>query len=173
MISNDARLLLLQTAFQEISDLKIEILDLELRRPPPSYTVDTLEEIRKTYPGEMALVVGNEVFAQFPRWKNPRRILELAHCVVIKRTNENVKNPRQVLHEIGIVDVKEISPEKITHHAEFRWIDFREIKARPFSSTAIRKQIGECWKKNDLSVAPPGIQESVWLLIKEKQLYCR
>jgi len=57
---------------------------IELDRPGPSYTVDTLEALAGTA-GELSLIVSAEALADLPTWHEPRRILELARLVVAPR----------------------------------------------------------------------------------------
>jgi nicotinate-nucleotide adenylyltransferase len=56
----------------------------ELDRDGPSYTVDTLEELRREA-DELYLIVGSDAYADFERWRNPRRIRELARIVIAAR----------------------------------------------------------------------------------------
>jgi nicotinate-nucleotide adenylyltransferase len=58
----------------------------ELSRPGPSYTVDTLEELRQREPGtELVLLLGADAAAELPSWHEARRIPELARVVVFAR----------------------------------------------------------------------------------------
>ena len=60
--------------------------DLELRRPGPSYTVDTLEELSTKAPdNELFLIVGGDIAAGLPRWREPERVLSLATLAVAER----------------------------------------------------------------------------------------
>jgi nicotinate-nucleotide adenylyltransferase len=58
---------------------------LELDRPAPSFTVDTLEALAREAPGNLWLIVSSEALAGFPRWREPDRILELARLAVVPR----------------------------------------------------------------------------------------
>jgi nicotinate-nucleotide adenylyltransferase len=63
---------------------------LELDRPGPSYTVDTLEALRATRaaaatPRDLVLILSAEAFLGVMTWREPRRILELARIVVAPR----------------------------------------------------------------------------------------
>jgi len=61
----------------------LEASDLELRRPAPSYTVDTLREIRAALPreAEVFLVLGADALADFPRWREADAVRRLARVV--------------------------------------------------------------------------------------------
>lgn len=59
---------------------------LELDRPGPSYTVDTLEALAAREPdAAWILVLGSDQAAAFPRWKDVDRILERASLAVCPR----------------------------------------------------------------------------------------
>lgn len=63
-------------------------LDLrELRREGPSYTVDTLQELRTMLgPRQpLALLLGADSLLSLPQWHQWRRIPQLAHLVVAQR----------------------------------------------------------------------------------------
>jgi nicotinate-nucleotide adenylyltransferase len=58
----------------------------ELDRPPPSYTVDTLEAVAAERPARAVwLVIGADQVASLPRWRRPERLLELARLAVVER----------------------------------------------------------------------------------------
>ncbi len=58
----------------------------ELQRPPPSYTLDSLEALRGEQPGAtLVLAMGADAYAAFETWHGWRRILELAHLAVLTR----------------------------------------------------------------------------------------
>lgn len=58
----------------------LEASDLELRRPGPSYTVDTLREVRAGLaPGDVLfLLLGADALADLPRWRESAEIRRLA-----------------------------------------------------------------------------------------------
>ena len=59
---------------------------IEARRPGPSYTVDTLEAVKRLHPAaELYLLVGADSLLDLPTWKDPARILALATLAVAKR----------------------------------------------------------------------------------------
>lgn len=63
---------------------RIERVEKEL--PPPSYTAETLAELRRRHPGaEFALLMGSDGLPDLPGWYEPRRVVELASLVVVPR----------------------------------------------------------------------------------------
>ena len=63
------------------------VCDCEVRRSGASYTVDTLRELRRSFPDDADLyfIVGSDVLDQFHRWKEPDAILDLCRLAVIER----------------------------------------------------------------------------------------
>lgn len=59
--------------------------DREVRRPGPSYTVDTLEALHDEGHTELVLVLGGDALDDLPNWKAPGRIRELATLAVAPR----------------------------------------------------------------------------------------
>ena len=59
---------------------------LELTRPGPSYTVDTLTAMSERNPGdELHLLMGADNLLDLPNWRDPERILALARLAVAER----------------------------------------------------------------------------------------
>jgi nicotinate-nucleotide adenylyltransferase len=84
-VSAQQRLALLKAGIGETPGLFAD--DRELRRDGPSYSVDTLAELRAEYGGQAPLVmaIGFDAFLRLTRWHQPERLFELAHLVVIAR----------------------------------------------------------------------------------------
>ena len=54
----------------------IQVSDVELKMPQPSYTIDTLAVLAEKYPQhEFALIMGSDNLVSLPKWKNYRLIL--------------------------------------------------------------------------------------------------
>ena len=67
---------------------RIEVSTLELERPGPSYSVDTLGELLARYgpETELFLVMGQDALLDLPNWKEPHRIAALAWPAVALRS---------------------------------------------------------------------------------------
>jgi nicotinate-nucleotide adenylyltransferase len=67
-------------------DDRLAVSRLEIDRAGPSYTVDTLRGIHATSPGdELTFIVGGDMAASLPEWREPEAILELATLAVAER----------------------------------------------------------------------------------------
>lgn len=63
-----------------------EPCDLELRRPPPSFTVDTLRDLAALHPdAELVLLIGADNVAKFHTWREADAIPQLAKIAVLER----------------------------------------------------------------------------------------
>jgi nicotinate-nucleotide adenylyltransferase len=90
------RLALVQAAVE--GDPRFEVTDLEVRRPGPSFTVDTLSELHALMPdSELYLIVGGDVAAGLPAWKEPERVLSLATLAIAERRGTTRKSIEEAL----------------------------------------------------------------------------
>jgi nicotinate-nucleotide adenylyltransferase len=65
---------------------------IELERAGPSYSVDTLRQLREREPdAELFLIIGGDQALALPKWREPEAILELATIGVFERGN-NTRN---------------------------------------------------------------------------------
>jgi nicotinate-nucleotide adenylyltransferase len=60
---------------------------LEVDRPGPSYTVDTLRSLQDQLSSEASLffILGRDTLAELPLWKEPRKVIQLCRLVVPPR----------------------------------------------------------------------------------------
>ena len=56
--------------------------DREVRRPGPTYTVDTLREYHASGERDLVLVLGVDALADMPNWKEPAEMARLARIAV-------------------------------------------------------------------------------------------
>lgn len=71
---------------------KMEVCDLELRREGPSYTFETIVQLRKAYPdAKLYLLVGTDMFLSFLSWREPERIWKEATLAVMCRGDKGEK----------------------------------------------------------------------------------
>jgi nicotinate-nucleotide adenylyltransferase len=67
-------------------DQRFSVSRIELDREGPSWTIDTLEQLRERSPDdELFLILGGDQAAALPRWREPERVLELSTVAVFER----------------------------------------------------------------------------------------
>ncbi len=64
-----------------------KLCTLEVERPGPSYTVDTLMMLREQLGSEASLyfILGRDTLAELPSWKEPKKLVQLCSLVVAPR----------------------------------------------------------------------------------------
>jgi nicotinate-nucleotide adenylyltransferase len=98
------RLALIRDAFRDHP--RIEVSDVELRRPGPSWTVDTLEWASRELDADVLyLVVGADQYRSFGTWREPGRILELARLAVMTRPGEEIEGSEPPYERVDVTRV--------------------------------------------------------------------
>ncbi len=78
------RLAMLETAVRTIAG--VSVVDVELRRPGVSYTIDTLELLRSTHPDTQPWwVVGADAARHVHEWHRSEDVLAIIRLVVVQR----------------------------------------------------------------------------------------
>ncbi|MDR2654569.1 MAG: nicotinate (nicotinamide) nucleotide adenylyltransferase [Oscillospiraceae bacterium] len=102
----------------------IEVSDMELRREGASYTIDTLEALRRIYPdGEFFLILGGDMFLGFDAWHRFEEIIKNAAVCAAARRDK---------------DCGELAAQRRKLEALGANIIISEAKAFEISSTEIR-----------------------------------
>ncbi len=69
------------------------VLDYELKRNKPSYTIDTLLYLRKKYPGfKIELLMGSDMLLYFSKWHRYKEIINL--CTIVAAIRDDVDSRR-------------------------------------------------------------------------------
>lgn len=60
---------------------------IEVDRPGPSYSVDTLPQLKLQLGSDAVLyfILGSDALAEFARWKEPQKLVEICELVVVPR----------------------------------------------------------------------------------------
>ena len=110
--------------------LRVDVLDIELRMPPPSYTIRTLDELRRREPGNsFTLVIGADNLPNLLRWREAERLLAEYGVAVFPRKGVSAEYRRRKLMEA----CRDYPPEK-----RFR-IRLFHVPEVDVSSTEIRE----------------------------------
>lgn len=125
---------------------------IEIDRPGPSYTVDTLLKLNNEYVelAELYFIMGWDNLPDLSRWKEPSRIIELCHLVALPR-------PGYSLPDLDALD------EKIP--GLLKRVIIMERPEMDISATEIRERVA---KGLDISKLVP---EAVEVYIKQHHLY--
>ena len=111
--------------------------DRELRRCGPSYSVDTLIDLRGDYPDcPLCLIVGMDAFLGLPAWHRWHELFDLAHVIVARRPGWSVGTPGLLEEVVGDRETSNIDD---LHQAKAGFIYIHTVTQLEISSTAIRK----------------------------------
>lgn len=133
--------------------------DRELKKDQPSYTVETLQSLKADIKQKtIVLIMGSDAFNQFETWKDPHKILELAHIVVMRRPDHVVKIADFCKHQ------ESINKAELKHQSA-GLIYIQTVRALDISSTDIRQLIANQQKADFL--LPPCCLD----IIKKNNLY--
>ncbi len=71
------------------SDAAFAVSDMEITRPGPTYTVDTLRELRATSPPDTDyfFILGEDSVADLPRWHEPEELVTLCRFIAMPRAD--------------------------------------------------------------------------------------
>lgn len=122
-----------------------EVSDVEIKRSGPSYTVDTIEQMKDKYE-RVAFIVGADNLLKIDTWKQPEKLLDSCPFIVAPRHGQGAEDLQK-----GIFEGKDI-----------RFLDMEEID---LSSTKIRKSF-----QNDAAV-DGLVPEPVRRYIEKEGLY--
>ena len=92
-----------------------KVSTIELERPGPSYTADTLETLAQDLaPAELVFIMGEDSLRDFPTWKDPERILAVAELAVAGRpgidtdVDDLVQQLPELEHRVTLVPMAEL-----------------------------------------------------------------
>ncbi|MFT3784892.1 MAG: nicotinate (nicotinamide) nucleotide adenylyltransferase [Tepidisphaeraceae bacterium] len=142
-----SRLTMCQLAIAGLSNIVVD--DRELRRPPPSYTIETVLDLRATLPtgDTVAWLVGTDHIARLHTWHRFDELIQLADMVVMHRAGHPILAQ-------GIPDAVQALVQKA--------VTVPEIGV---SSTAIRTRVAQSQPINGM------VHPAVGRFIRENDLY--
>jgi nicotinate-nucleotide adenylyltransferase len=124
-VSSADRLAMTRLAAARNPLLRVSSVDVD--RPPPSYTVDTLALLQDAHPGaQLHLILGIDALQDFLEWREPARLLDLARLLVVSRPGHKLQVPAEVERQLGK------RAKRITLH---------EMPLLEVSSTEIRRRL--------------------------------
>lgn len=92
LFSDEARHEMLEAAVTDRP--KIAVLDLELHRPAPSYTIDTVTALQRLVPqAELFALIGADILPALPRWKDIATLCQHVRFLVFPRDSYKITPP--------------------------------------------------------------------------------
>jgi nicotinate-nucleotide adenylyltransferase len=148
--SGEHRLEMIRLAIAPNAFFRASTVDLE--RPGPSYTVDTLADLKRELgqEGNLYFILGLDALAGLPTWKEPQKIVELCYLVAAKRAEA--------------MDVDLDSLERSIPSISSRVI-ILDNPLIDISSSDIRQRVAEGKSIHEM------VPEAVERYIREKRLY--
>ena len=112
----------LMTVIATASNPRFTVSRVDIDRPGPTYTIDTLRDLKAERPDdELFFITGADALAQILSWKDADQMWDLAHFVGVTR-------PGHVLTDQGLPE------DKVT---------LQEVPAMAISSTDCRARVAE------------------------------
>ena len=114
LISDIDRLKMAETVFKKFDNVRVS--DIEFKMSKPNFTIDTLKEFKKRHKyNKLILLIGEDNLVGFNKWKDYKKIIEIAEVYVYPRDTEH-KIPDEILKNsnIRLVDAPKIKIENTT-----------------------------------------------------------
>ena len=85
--SGEQRVAMTQIAVNSLAlGEKVQVSAIEVKRPGPSYAIDTVNELSKIYPGsKFTLVLGSDAASNLSKWHRSDELQKLVNVLVVKR----------------------------------------------------------------------------------------
>lgn len=97
----------------------LEVCDLELRREGPSYTIDTVRDLKRQGWSKVAWLIGADMLRIFPTWHQARELMAEATILVMARPgtalawDELPEEFQQLRHNVVKAELVDISATEI------------------------------------------------------------
>jgi nicotinate-nucleotide adenylyltransferase len=118
--TGEVRLAMLRAAIN--GEPEFEVNQCELLRPPPSFTIDTVEEIRR---GEcdaaIFCLIGEDNIEHLPRWHRFAELEKMVRFVVLDRSGKQPSHPYQVIHRRIDISATEIR-RRVAENESIRYL---------------------------------------------------
>lgn len=103
----------------------LEVSDLELRRSGPTYTLDTVRELRDRGARQLWWIMGADSVLDMPHWHRPGEILTCARIAAVVRPGAELERTRldRIVYGLG------------------RWLDWVPMEPIDLSASALRQRI--------------------------------
>lgn len=139
-------------AVEELGDPQVSVSNLEVERPGPSFTADTLALLRRSSRSPLWLALGADAAVGLPSWDRPREVLEGARVILFDRTGAS-ESAQGALAKLRL-EGWPVPGARVV-----------DIPAPAVSASQIRRQLAAGEER------PEGLSEAVAVAIRELGLY--
>ena len=100
----------LMTVIATAANPRFMVSRVDIDRDKPTYTVDTLTDLKTTYPdAELFFITGSDAIAQILAWREVKRLWDLAHFVAVSRPGHALQIPDVPVGTVTVVEVPALS----------------------------------------------------------------
>ncbi len=140
----------LMTVIATADNPHFQVSRMEIDRPGPSYTIDTVRELHRIYGKNTRIffITGADAILEILTWKDPEKLLREAWFIAATRPGYDLKRLEEALPEA----------EK-ERHAEDPRVLVMEIPALAISSTDVRQRVRE--GRPITYLVPKGVREFI------------
>jgi nicotinate-nucleotide adenylyltransferase len=118
--SGEVRLAMLRAAIN--GEPEFEVDECELRRPPPSYTIDTIRDIRRRErDAEIHCLIGEDHVERLPQWSRFLDLDKMVRFVVLDRTGKQPTHSYQVIRRRIDISATEIR-RRVAQNESIRYL---------------------------------------------------
>jgi nicotinate-nucleotide adenylyltransferase len=145
---------LIMTRLAIAGDPLFELCSIEMERPGPSYTIDSVDQLRAQYgvDADLYLIMAADSLADIDGWREPDRLLERIEWIVGPRPGSDLPDPDRLEERFGAAAGR---------------IHLLEGPSLDVSSSAVRRRVAAGHAIRYL--VPRGVEE----LIADRGLYRR
>ncbi|MBT1017717.1 nicotinate-nucleotide adenylyltransferase [Canibacter sp. lx-72] len=103
---SDAEHRYLMTVIATASNPMFTVSRVDIDRNQPTYTADTLRDLRVQYPeDELFFITGADAIAQIGQWKNIEQVYELARLIAVSRPGHELSLSRLSAESVSLLEV--------------------------------------------------------------------
>ena len=109
LLDQQHRLNMVQLAIE--NNTSLQACDIEFHLPKPSYTIDTLHELKNKFPeNTWVLIMGADTVDTLPKWKNYEELVSDYEMVVYPRPNYPIDPSKlspgiKLIHDVPVIDI--------------------------------------------------------------------
>lgn len=111
----------LMTVIATASNPRFTTSRVDIDRPGPTYTIDTLRDFRRLMPdADLFFITGADAVAQIVEWKDSAELFELAHFVAVSRPGHELDLTGLSLEDVSVLEIPALAISSTDCRARIR-----------------------------------------------------